>query len=157
MQCIGKGEKDLSFSYALHKEKREMKGMLSPKTYNGYDAQGNHVSYATAVDANEYINPAEVKTAIDNVKSAFEQQFRNIATSLRDISTDAEEAVIVQGTNMGGAIDDTASLLIDISGQVTEGIDGLYDLAVSVHDEIQQQANDMARQSCYTNGAVTVY
>ena len=131
--------------------------MESPKVYYGYDEKGQNVSYAKAVDATELINPADVQTAIDNVKTTFDEQFKSIADALMTmVKPDIEEAVIVQGCNMGGTIEDTATLLTQVSGEVTAGIEGLYDLAVQAHDNLQIEANKAAYNACWTNGAVTV-
>ncbi len=130
--------------------------METYKTYYGYDATGKNVSSSTAEDANNYINPSEVQAAITNVKNAFEDQFKSIADALRDVSTDASEAVIVEGTNMKGTIEDTATLLTQVSGQVTQGIDSLFDLAVDAHDKIQKELNERAYKNCWTNGATSV-
>ena len=138
-------------------EKKGDEGFMeSPKTYHGYDETGKCVVSATATDANTVLNPADVKAAIDNVKSAFEDQFKAIADALRGVSTDASEAVIVEGTNMKGTIEDTATLLTQVSGQVTQGIDGLYDLAVNAHDEIQAKFNTDAYNACRVTGVVAI-
>lgn len=133
-----------------------MKDMENPKTYKGLDAEGNVKAQCTAVDANTLINPAEVQAAIDNVKSVFEEQLNNVASSLRDISQDADEAIIVQGTSMEGTIEDTATLLTQVSGQVTQGIDALYDYAVQAHDQLQIIENNKAYNNCIVADVVSV-
>ncbi|MBP5679377.1 MAG: hypothetical protein J6X28_06100 [Bacilli bacterium] len=130
--------------------------MENPKTYKGLDAEGNVKAQCTAVDANTLINPAEVQAAIDNVKSVFEEQLNNVASSLRDISQDADEAIIVQGTSMEGTIEDTATLLTQVSGQVTQGIDALYDYAVQAHDQLQIIENNKAYNNCIVADVVSV-
>ena len=106
--------------------------------------------------SNTLINPAEVQAAIDNVKSVFEEQLNNVASSLRDISQDADEAIIVQGTSMEGTIEDTATLLTQVSGQVTQGIDALYDYAVQAHDQLQIIENNKAYNNCIVADVVSV-
>lgn len=130
--------------------------MESPKAYYGYDETGKCITSAKAQDANDFINPAEVQAAITNVKNTFEDQFKAIADALRDVSTDASEAVIVEGTNMKGTIEDTATLLTQVSGQVTQGIDALYDLAVAAHDNKQAELNVAAYNACRGPGVVSI-
>lgn len=130
--------------------------MESPKTYRGYDEDGNCKIQRTGVDANTQINPADVKAAIENVKAVFAEQMRLIATSLTNISEDADEAVVVQGTSMQGTIEDTATLLTQLTDQVTQGIDQLYDYAVTAHDQLQRNNNIDAYNSCIINGVVRI-
>lgn len=118
--------------------------MLTPKTYKGYDKDGKVVAQYTAVDANQYINPNEVKSAISNVKSVFKDQMNSVATALTGISADATEAVIVQGTKMDTVINETAQALNKIPDQVMKGISSLYDKSVEAHDKIQKKANEEA-------------
>ena len=128
----------------------------SPKTYHGYDKDGKCITTQTGLDANTQINPAEVQAAIDNVKSVFEEQMKNVANALTDISTDAEEAVIVQGTSMTGTIEETATLLNGLAGQVTSGIDQLYTYAVEAHDQLQTNNNIDAYNACKVSGVVSI-
>ena len=130
--------------------------MVSPVTYRGYDKDGTCITQHTGVDANTQINPAEVKAAIDNVKAVFDEQMQAVATSLTKISEDAEEAIIVQGTNMGQTIEDTANVLKELGGQVTAGIDTLYDYAVQAHDKLQENNNNRAYNECRVNGVVSI-
>lgn len=130
--------------------------MEYPKTYRGVDSEGKVVTQCTAYDANGYINPAEVQAAIENVKAVFEEQLKSVADSLRDVSTDAKDAIIVQGTDMAGTIEDTATLLTSISSQVTQGIDQLYGYAVQAHDQLQINENNKAYNACIASNVVSV-
>ena len=126
--------------------------MVSPVTYRGYDQEGKCITQHTGVDANTQINPAEVKAAIENVKTVFAEQMEAIAQSLTNISEDAEEAVIVQGTNMGQTIEDTAMVLKELPNQIIQGIDVLYDYAVQAHDQLQDTNNARAYYECKVSG-----
>ena len=130
--------------------------MVSPVTHRGFDQQGTCIVQRTGVDANTQINPAEVKAAIENVKNVFEEQMQIISQSLTHMSEDAEEAVIVQGTNMSGTIEDTALILSQLGAQVTQGIDTLYDYAVQAHDTLQESNNARAYNECRVSGVVSI-
>ena len=130
--------------------------MVSPVTYRGYDQDGTCIIQRTGVDANTQINPADVKAAIENVKAVFAEQMQNVAKSLTNISEDAEEAVIVQGTNMSKTIEDTATILSQLAEQVTTGIESLYEYAVQAHDSLQENNNATAYNECRVSGVVSI-
>lgn len=130
--------------------------MESPKTYKGYDQEGNVIVTSTAQDANQEINPQAVRVAIEHVKEVFADEMYKLAKSLRAISQDASEAIIVQGTKMEGTIEDTAKLLEQIPAQVTNGIDSLYDESVKYHDQLQNNLNAEAYNSCRVAGVTNI-
>lgn len=130
--------------------------MESPKTYHGYDKDGQCITSKTAEDANNYINPEEVKQAITNLENVLKEQFKGITDALRGIEQDANEAVIVQGTKMGGTIDETCTAIEGIPDQIMSGISGLYDASVTAHDQIQMTLNENAKSACWGNNVVSV-
>ena len=122
--------------------------MVGPETYTAYDKDGNVIGTYTAEDTNNYINPSEVKAALDNLKTVFQEQMKNIARALNDIELDAGDAIIVQGTKMDEEIREMAQAISsDVPTQALNGIDTLYDTAVSAHDKIQQQLNEQAKSA----------
>ena len=126
--------------------------MESPKTYRGYNSEGKVIVQQTAQDANDVINPQEVRAAIEHVKEVFSDEMYKLARSLRAITDDANEAIIVQGTKMDKTIEETAKVLEQIPGQVTNGIDSLYDESVKTHDQLQDNFNSEAYNGCRTTG-----
>ena len=128
--------------------------MVSPRTYYGYNNEGKCVASATALDATTLLNPAEVKAAVDNLDNVFTTEMTSIATALRNMTTDANEAVIVQGTSMSGTIEDTAAAILQIPGQVSGSFSELYGLSVQRHDMLQEQANEEARNAVASAGGV---
>lgn len=130
--------------------------MESPKTYHGYDKDGNCITTSTAEDANNYINPEEVKAAVENLENVLKEQFKGITDALRGLEQDANEAVIVQGTKMGGTIDETCTAIDGIPEQIMSGISELYNVSVQAHDEIQRTLNDNAQQAAWGNNVVRV-
>ncbi|MBR2785806.1 MAG: hypothetical protein IKD74_07495 [Clostridia bacterium] len=128
----------------------------SPRTYRGYNSNNEVVITKQAANANGDLNPAEVKQAIENVKAVFEEQMNGVARALRNISQDADEAIVVEGTKMNDTIEDTAQVLTQIGPQITQGIDTLYELSVDAHNKIQQNYNNMAYNACRVNGVVDI-
>lgn len=128
--------------------------METPKTYSGYDEEGNFVLTVTAVDANGFINPSEVQTAIENVKTVVKEQMTTVTNAIRNFENDAKEAIIVQGTNMSGVIEDICTSLKQLDGTIGDSISCLYDEAVKVHDAIQTKANSEAYSQCSSQSGV---
>ena len=128
----------------------------SPRTYRGYNSNNEVVITKQAANANGDLNPVEVKQAIENVKAVFEEQMNGVARALRNISQDADEAIVVEGTKMNDTIEDTAQVLTQIGPQITQGIDTLYELSVDAHNKIQQNYNNMAYNACRVNGVVDI-
>ena len=131
--------------------------METPKTYVGYDSQGNRVVSCTAANANEYINPAEVQAAIDNVSSVATEQMGLISSALSNLTSDANEAVIVQGTKMTGVIEELCGAIEGVPSSIYDKISGYYDEAMKIHDELQRKANGEAEQAAWgKEGVVSV-
>ena len=131
--------------------------METPRTYRGYDSEGKCVSQCSAQDANQWINPAEVQSAINNVEQVFTEQMRAVGNALQNIEYDAEESIIVQGTNMGSTIDETARAINTLPSQAMQGISTLYEYSVQAHDNLQKQANNYAyNQAATASGVVRV-
>ena len=128
--------------------------MVAPKNFRGLDEEGKVIVTGVARDANLDINPNEVRTAVNEVKEVFEEQFKNIASALRGVST--TDALIVQGTSMDGAIEDTADLILQLPSQLTSGFDNLYDLALGVHDDLQNRYNREAYNQCCVTDVVRI-
>lgn len=118
--------------------------MLAPKTYTGYDQEGNVVCRCTAIDANEYLNPNDVKNAIDNIESVATEGINNICKALNNVAPDADEAVIVQGTKVTGTIEEVCSAIKSLPSSITDNISSMYTEAIAAHDNLQTQANDGA-------------
>ena len=130
--------------------------MESPKTYHGYDSDDNCITTVTADDATNYINPDEVKQAIDNLEAVLKEQFKGISDALRGIEQDANEAVIVQGTKMSGTIEETCNALDAIPSSVMSQIGDLYNESVQVHDQLQTEFNEKAKNAAWGNNVVRV-
>ena len=129
---------------------------VSPRSYHGYDNEGKCVSSATANDATDYINPAEIAKAVDNVKNVATEEMENIATAMGKLTEDANDAVIVQGTKMTSTFEEVITGIKSIPGQIGDSLSELKTLAQQEHDELQNEFNEAAKNACWRNGAVTV-
>lgn len=129
---------------------------VSPKTYRGYDANGQQVSSATARNATDFINPQEVAAAIEKIKTVATEEVGQITTALAKLTEDATDAVIVQGTKMTGTFEDVNSGIKTIPDQIAEAIAELKTLAEQAHDRLQTEFNESAKAACRRNGAVSV-
>ena len=141
-----KRKKVFSLSYVLHK-KRESENMVEPKTYKGYDEDGQQICYCTAIDAKTFINPEDVQTALDNVEKALSEEMQTLSTNLSAVTDTAEKAIIAEGTNMAGAITEVSEALPGVTAMVMGSINTMYDTAVDVHDKFQEELNDQAKSN----------
>ena len=131
--------------------------MLAPKTYRGYDQEGNVVVTVTAYDANQYLNPTEVKAAIDNLESVAQDAINKISNALMNVAPDANEAVIVQGTKIQGTIEDVCSAIKTLPGTIVDNVSSMYTESITAHDRLQTKENEAARaQAGSYEGVVSV-
>ena len=131
--------------------------MIAPKTYRGYNEDGEQIASATAEDANNYLNPDEVKAAVEQVKEAIKDGISSITKALNNLTTDAEEALIVQGTSMAGPIEEVCTGIKGLPDDIGESMDGIYTQSVKVHDDFQKELNSAAKKSVQSvSGVVKV-
>lgn len=119
--------------------------MKTPITYTGYNDKNECIATVEAKDADDYLNPKEVQTAIENVKTVMEKELGKISKALREEVSSAETAIIVKGTHMGDPIEDTASSIDKLPNAVYNSLEGLYEKAENAHDKLQDAANDDAK------------
>ena len=127
--------------------------MVTPVTYTAYDAEGKVVGGpTTGEDANNYIDPAKVQSAIQNVVSVVEQECRNIATAVEGIEPDLKEALVVNGKTMENSAEKVCSVVKSVPAQISSLINHLYNLAVQEHDKKQLENNEKALASVSASG-----
>ncbi len=128
-------------------------------TYKGYDKDGKYVVEATADDVTtKYINPNDIKQAVDNLETTCNEQFKKISDKLNEISSEFTTALVVQGTSMQGVIQDAATEVnTELTPVVMSNFDGFYEEAVKVHNETQEQLNQNTKTAVANyNNVVTV-
>jgi hypothetical protein len=116
--------------------------MVSPRTFYGYDESSNCIASCPAQDATYMIDPSEVKAALDNLSFVLTEELNRIASALQDVQV--EDAIVVQGTNMSGMIDDTATAISQIPNQIINSLSSIYDYSVYAHDSLQNGYNQDA-------------
>ena len=119
--------------------------MSAPITYTGYNDKNECIATITGQDANIFINPAEVKSAIENVKDVMDEQLGNVSAALRAEVSAAETAMIVKGTHMGDPIEETASTIDKLPIAVYNTLEEFYKEAETAHNKLQDAANDEAK------------
>ena len=128
----------------------------SPKSYSGYDSNGQKVSGATARNATDHINPQDVAKAIEKINTVATEEINRITTAIAKLTDDTNEAIIVQGTKMTATFEDVNSGIKEIPKQIVSSIEELKTMAEKAHDDLQRQFNEAARNACYGNGVVDV-
>jgi hypothetical protein len=103
----------------------------------------------TAKDANEDINPEEVKKAAEGVINSLNDASTNITNAIKKIEPDAEKAYQQNNKTIGKAMDDFCGkineALTDVANQVSDA--NLYSKAVTEHDTLQTNYNNEASSS----------
>lgn len=131
--------------------------MVGQATYYGYDKDGNNLVHGTADNANNYINPDDVAKAIENLANVIIEQMSTIARELAKVGEDSRSAIVVQGTSMGGTIDELNEIIVALPDQLLNGIDALYQNAVIARNSCQEQLNrQMYNQVASYSGVVRV-
>lgn len=123
------------------------------ESYSVYDSDGNLIGTYTAEDANNYINPAEVQTAVTNIKTTVNGQLNGIAGKLSGV--DVSRTVLVQGTTIDGQVNEVIKGIVGSTtdtgeGSATSSLDSLVTAAEAAHDNIQSQLNEQAYNAAQT-------
>ena len=100
-----------------------------------------------AKDANGDINPAEVKTAVENLINSLNDASTSISTAIRNLEPDAGNAVKQNETKtIVPAMEETCDSIDKTIKQITSSIESenLYSKAEQKHDEYQTKYNNEA-------------
>ena len=157
MQCIGKREHCSLFPmHCMEKKGDVMMGkvqLTQRLKYYGYDNQEPQNYWeATADSAKEAIDPDAIYDAIENVKTTFDEQLKKVEAALKNITTEADQAQVVNGASMGPVIDETAGYIGGLGPTLYNGIDEIYTQAVKVYNELQEQLNKYAEDAVKGQG-----
>ena len=122
---------------------------MEPKTYNCSICGASY----TAADANGDINPAEIQSAVAKFKTTIEDSLRSVVTSLEGVEPDVADSVKVQNTSLAPQVEQVCENIKQIGSDICAAVDAaqLYEKAVIVHDNIQEDYNSAAAaaaQSC---------
>lgn len=137
---------------------------IYPKTYSGYDKDNKCLITKTAESAEDvYVNPAEVRAAIENIKNVVDEGLKQIANSIEKIEC-GQKALVVADKTMRPIVEELASQIAgkDRSGiaplatQMETALEEIYERTCSAHDDIQKQLNSQAESACWTTGVTNV-
>lgn len=128
--------------------------MRAPETYMGWSADGKLVKTLRANDANQQLNPAEVKTAVENFKTVTTEQINNIKKKLLNVCEDADLAVIVSGTKTSESIEEFANSLDTYKEAMIKICESLYEKSSVKHDQLQDINNTNARDTVASTAGV---
>ncbi len=139
--------------------------MIDNETYCGYDKEGNCKTRCTAVDATtEYINPEEVKKAIEDLEKTVSDGFKRIGKAISKVSC-GKQTLSAADTSMQPVIDSVAESIAGgtsdddvapIAVQMSAALDDVYTRAVEAHNDIQKQLNSNAESSCWGTDVIRV-
>jgi predicted lipoprotein len=137
-----------------------------PHTYTGYgpkyDTDGKTVigeqviTSKTAQDANTYVNPAEVKAAVDKLRTTVKTNVDNIKSKLQNVAVSANgEMLQVEDHTMEPIINEAANSL----GQIGPGLESTFNdivtFAETEHDKKQIEYNQAAEAEVRGTAGVT--
>ncbi|MBQ9018754.1 MAG: hypothetical protein IJ097_00385 [Bacilli bacterium] len=122
--------------------------MEVPKTYRGYNSEGNFVVSKTADAATQTINPNTVQTKINDIEEIFEEQIAIIQNALNDIVDDASQGIVANDTSLGENIEELTEDLnaYKETNVIKNELDWVYTDAQNAHDNLQREKNAQARQ-----------
>ncbi len=133
--------------------------MEKPKTYKGYDNNGNVIESFTGADASLKINPDEVQEKIEKIVEVSAEQTKKICSALDNVKADADDALIVEGANMDSYMDMAIDAVEKVNKNIKDIINAgdLYNQALTVHDQLQIENNKAAyNKTASTTGVVDV-
>ena len=141
-----------------------------PKTYNGYgddkDANGNIISSGTkliitktAEDANNYVNPSDVKKALRDLKDSMNGSnggITRVQKALQNVAVDADGHMLsVEDATMYPTIEAIASGLSQASTSIDKLVAEVQDFAEKEHDKKQIEYNQQAEAEVRGTAGVT--
>ena len=137
-----------------------------PHTYTGYgpkyDTDGKTVigeqviTSKTAEDANSYVDPAKVKSAVDDLKNSIKTGIDDIQNKLRTVSVDANGNMLkIEDATMEPIINEAADSLNQIMPSLSSTFDEVVAFAQTEHDKKQIEYNKAAEEAVRGTAGVT--
>lgn len=142
----------------------------TPKTYKGYgdekDANGNVTSAGTkliitktAADANNYVNPSEVKSALEELRDSMNGSnggITRVQKALQNVAVDADGHMLsVEDATMHPTIEAVADSLSQASTSIDSLVSEIQEFAEKAHDNKQIEYNQQAEAEVRGTAGVT--
>lgn len=135
-----------------------------PQTYTGYDEDNNVIITKEAESAENYINPQEVRAAIENIKNVVDTGLKTIASAIEKVNC-GEEALIVADKTMKPMVEELAEQIAGknrdteiapLAQQMEEALEEVYERACDAYNDIQGQLNTQAENACWVSKVTRV-
>jgi len=125
-----------------------------PITYKGYNDKGEEICSRKGADANNRLNPEEVREKIIKIQEIIETNLKNIQNAVFGLAHSADIAVVAEGTKMGEPIEALGNEIANL-GSYFSDIGNIYIYAVQSHNQLQDAANEEARSIVRSTAGVT--
>lgn len=125
-----------------------MADLVKPIYIYIYDKDNKKLATVSSDIAKNYLDPNEVKENVDNLETVIADGLSTISTAIAsEALPEAETALVVEDTKTDELFDEVTNALTDgtITTSLNEGIDEIYNISVTKHNEIQEKFNDDAR------------
>lgn len=135
-----------------------------PQTYTGYDEDNNVIITRKAENAENYINPKEVRAAIENIKNVVDTGLKQIAKAISEVKC-GEEMLVVADKTMQPMIEELAEQIAGknrdteiapLAQQMEKALEDVYENACTAYNDIQGQLNSQAEQACWVSKVTRV-
>ena len=126
---------------------------VSIETWAGYDQDGNEINRYTATDANTDINPAEVKAAIEKVKTSCDDEMKKITYKLNGLTDNALKAMRVENMTLSDFIVAISDVINNFGSEIAKILEPLINEAEKEHDRLQTIYNQEAEDKSASGSA----
>ena len=126
---------------------------VTVETWAGYDEEGKEIKRFRAADANADINPEEIQAAIENVKTACDEQMEGMTDKLNGLTDNALQALKVEGMTLSEFITTIGDVINTFGAEIAKILEPLIEQAQVEHDRLQEQYNTEAKQSAASGSA----
>lgn len=117
---------------------------VSIETWAGYDEEGKEIKRLRAADANNDIDPEEIKAAIEKVKSVCDEEMKVISDKIAGLTDNALAAMKVEGMTLQEFITSITEVVDGFGSEIAGILEPLISDAQAEHDRLQTQYNGEA-------------
>ena len=126
---------------------------VTVETWAGYDEEGKEIKRFRAADANADINPEEIAKAIEDVKTACDEQMAGMSEKLNGLTDNALQAMRVEGMTLSEFITAIGDVIDSFGSEIATILEPLVQQAEVEHDRLQTQYNSEAESSAASGSA----
>ena len=126
---------------------------VAVETWAGYDSEGTEIKRIKAADANNDIDPEQIKAAIENVKSACDKEMSVVTDKLSGLTDNALQALRIEGMTLQEYITAISDVINSFGTEIAGVLEPLVGEAQAEHDRLQEQYNSDAESSAASGTA----